>query len=102
MAREPEALLLTHAGYIGYIMDAVAEGAEALARALREPYQLVVTGVETRGLDLAAAPRQAPGGAALPIIVVSLPQRRDWGAAAAGSRARAVAGARGVTCSSSS
>jgi CheY-like chemotaxis protein/HPt (histidine-containing phosphotransfer) domain-containing protein len=66
-----ESMLLTDAGYA---VDAVADGAEALARALREPYQLLVTGVETRGLrglDLAAELRQAPSGGALPIIVMS-------------------------------
>jgi CheY-like chemotaxis protein/HPt (histidine-containing phosphotransfer) domain-containing protein len=66
-----ESMLLTDAGYT---VDAVGDGAEALARALREPYQLLVTGVETRGLrglDLAAELRQAPGGERLPIIVMS-------------------------------
>jgi CheY-like chemotaxis protein/HPt (histidine-containing phosphotransfer) domain-containing protein len=66
-----ESMLLADAGYT---VEAVADGAEALARALREPYQLVVTGIETRGLrglDLAAALRRAPGGATRPIIVMS-------------------------------
>jgi CheY-like chemotaxis protein len=66
-----ESMLLTDAGYT---VEALADGAEALARALREPYRLVVTGIETRGLrglDLAAELRQAPGGATLPIIVMS-------------------------------
>jgi CheY-like chemotaxis protein len=58
----------------GYTVDALADGNEALARALREPYGLLVTSVETRGLrglDLAAALRDAPGGRVLPIIVMS-------------------------------
>jgi CheY-like chemotaxis protein len=66
-----ESMLLADAGYT---VEALGDGAEALARAVRESYQLVVTGVETRGLrglDLAAALRQHPGGAALPIIVMS-------------------------------
>jgi chemotaxis protein histidine kinase CheA len=66
-----ESMLLTDAGYT---VEALADGADALARALREPYHLVVTGVETRGLrglDLAAALRQSAGGATLPIIVMS-------------------------------
>ena len=66
-----ESMLLTDAGYT---VDVVGDGAEALARALREPYHLLVTGVETRGLrglDLAAELRQALGAAALPIIVMS-------------------------------
>jgi CheY-like chemotaxis protein/HPt (histidine-containing phosphotransfer) domain-containing protein len=80
-----ESMLLVDAGYT---VEALADGAEALARALQEPYALLVTGVETpglRGLDLAAQVRQAPGGAALPIIVMSSdesPVNRERAAAA--------------------
>jgi CheY-like chemotaxis protein/HPt (histidine-containing phosphotransfer) domain-containing protein len=80
-----ESMLLTDAGYT---VEALADGAEALARALQEPYALLVTGVETpglRGLELAAQVRQAPGGATLPIIIMSSdenPANRERAAAA--------------------
>ena len=66
-----ESMVLQEAGYE---VDAVADGSEALARALSQAYQLVVTSVETRGLrglDLAAAVRALPTGRHVPIIVMS-------------------------------
>ncbi len=42
-----ESMLLIEAGFE---VDAVADGREALARATAQPYSLLVTGVETRGL----------------------------------------------------
>ncbi len=66
-----EEMMLSEAGYS---VDALADGAEALARALSYPYGLLVTSIETRGLpglDLAAALRNTPTGRALPIIVMS-------------------------------
>jgi CheY-like chemotaxis protein/HPt (histidine-containing phosphotransfer) domain-containing protein len=66
-----ETMLLEEAGYV---VDALADGGEALARARTLPYQLVVTSIETRGLrglDLAAAVRMLPAGASVPIIVMS-------------------------------
>jgi two-component system, chemotaxis family, chemotaxis protein CheY len=66
-----ESMVLQEAGYE---VDAVADGSEALARALSRVYQLVVTSVETRGLrgvDLAAAVRALPTGRGVPIIVMS-------------------------------
>jgi CheY-like chemotaxis protein len=66
-----ESMLLQEAGFE---VDAVADGHEALARATAQPYQLLVTAVETRGLrglDLAAAVRGSPGGASLPIVLMS-------------------------------
>ncbi|MBI4495184.1 MAG: response regulator [Chloroflexi bacterium] len=59
---------------VGFEVDAVADGGEALALALANPYQLVVTGIETRGLrglDLAAALRAEPSYRHVPIILMS-------------------------------
>jgi len=66
-----ESMLLQEAGFE---VDALGDGREALARATAAPYQLLVTGVETRGLrglELAAAVRNTPGCAEMPIVVMS-------------------------------
>jgi chemotaxis protein histidine kinase CheA len=66
-----ESMLLAEAGFE---VDALADGREALARATAQPYSLLVTGVETRGLrglELAGALRRHPAARALPIVVMS-------------------------------
>lgn len=66
-----ETMLLTEAGFE---VEAIADGQEALARATAHTYQLLVTGVETRGLrgpDLAVALRATPAGRRLPIIIMT-------------------------------
>ena len=58
----------------GFQVDAVADGKQALARALEEAYDLIVASIETqglRGLELAATLRGAPSCRDLPIIVMS-------------------------------
>lgn len=69
--RRLESMLLEGAGYE---VDAVADGRQALDMALVTPYQLMVTGVETRGLkglDLAAILRSQAFYRSLPIVVIS-------------------------------
>jgi two-component system chemotaxis response regulator CheY len=66
-----ESMLLVEAGFE---VDALADGREALARATAQPYSLLVTGVETRGLrglELAGALRRHPAAQGLPIVVMS-------------------------------
>jgi chemotaxis protein histidine kinase CheA len=66
-----ESMLLVEAGFE---VDALADGREALARATAQPYSLLVTGVETRGLrglELAGALRRHPAAQRLPIVVMS-------------------------------
>jgi chemotaxis protein histidine kinase CheA len=66
-----ETMLLTDAGFE---VEALGDGGRALELALAHPYQLLVTGVETRGLRgpaLAAALRATPAGRGLPIIIMS-------------------------------
>lgn len=66
-----ESMLLVEAGFE---VDALADGREALARATAQPYSLLVTGVETRGLrglELAGALRRHPATQHLPIVVMS-------------------------------
>jgi chemotaxis protein histidine kinase CheA len=59
---------------LGYEVDCVADGDQALSRALRASYALVVAGVELAGLsgfELSRALRASPMYAAVPIILVS-------------------------------
>jgi chemotaxis protein histidine kinase CheA len=66
-----ETMLLTDAGFS---VEAVGDGARALEMALAQPFDLLVTGVETRGMrgpDLAISLRAAPRGWNLPIIIMS-------------------------------
>ncbi len=66
-----ETMLLSDAGFD---VEAVSDGRQALTLALTQPFQLLVTGVETSGLrgpDLAATLRSTPAGRDLPIILMS-------------------------------
>jgi CheY-like chemotaxis protein len=58
----------------GFDVDALADGEEALAHARETPYDLVVTGIELRGvngLELVAALRAQPHFADVPVIITS-------------------------------
>jgi CheY-like chemotaxis protein len=58
----------------GLQVEAVADGAQALVRALEEEYELVVASVDMRGiggLDLAAALRGSRSRSHLPIVLMS-------------------------------
>jgi chemotaxis protein histidine kinase CheA len=69
--RTLETLLLTE---VGFEVEAVADGHQALSLAQTGAYQLLVTSIELRGLrglDLAAAVRASPSCSQLPIILMS-------------------------------
>ena len=64
----------------GCQVEAVGDGAQALARALASAYHLVVAGIEVRGLrgfDLVQALRQSPGYRGVPIILTSCDDRAE-------------------------
>lgn len=66
-----ETMLLTDAGFE---VDGVGDGKRALELALQRPYDLIVTGIETRGLrgiDLAATLRGLDGYHSVPIVLMS-------------------------------
>ena len=66
-----ETMLLEDAGFQ---VDAVADGSQALAQALTHEYDLIVTGVETRGLrgwDLAESLSHVTSRRSVPIVVMS-------------------------------
>ena len=66
-----ETMLLEDAGFR---VDAVADGRQALALALAQSFDLVVTGIETAGLrgwDLAESLRNVTSRCSIPIIVMS-------------------------------
>jgi chemotaxis protein histidine kinase CheA len=72
-----ESMMLAEAGFE---VDALADGREALARATAQPYSLLVTGVETRGLrglELAGELRRHPAARGLPIVVMSSDDNAD-------------------------
>jgi chemotaxis protein histidine kinase CheA len=59
---------------VGYEVDCVADGDQALSRALRAGYELVVAGLELDGLsgfELTRSLRLSPGYAGVPIILVT-------------------------------
>jgi CheY-like chemotaxis protein len=69
--RELHAHLLSQ---LGYLVDCVAEGDQALSRALRVPYRLVVAGLELAGLsgfDLTRSLRATDAYTDVPIVLVS-------------------------------
>lgn len=69
--RELHAHLLSQ---LGYVVDCAAAGDQALSRALRVPYRLVVAGLELAGLsgfDLTRSLRAIDGYAGVPIVLVS-------------------------------
>ncbi len=71
----------------GYQVDAVADGRDALQRLANGPYDLLVTGLEARsmsGIDLAAAARNASGGADLFVVVLADPAAQKGAGAAGG------------------
>ncbi len=64
----------------GFEVDVVEDGLQALSSAVAEPYDLIVTGVECKGLrgwDLVAALREVVSSRAMPIIVMSSDRNSD-------------------------
>ncbi len=64
----------------GFEVDVVEDGLKALSRAVAEPYDLIVTGVECEGLrgwDLVAALREVLSSRSMPIIVMSSDRNED-------------------------
>jgi CheY-like chemotaxis protein len=88
--RALETMVLSEAGYV---VDAVADGKQALALALAHSYDLVVSGAETRGLrglDLARALRAIPSRAQVPVIVISSDNTAEHRARASAAGVRAL------------
>ena len=78
-----ESLLLEDAGFE---VEALANGQEALERALAQHFDLVVTGIENRGLrglDLAAELRRSFSAEELPIVLMSSDDHAEQRARAA-------------------
>jgi two-component system chemotaxis sensor kinase CheA len=64
----------------GFEVDVVEDGLQALSAAVAEPYDLIVTGVECKGLqgwDLVAALREVLSSRSMPIIVMSSDRNSD-------------------------